>query len=287
LTADDAQGSPRGDASPNLLLTSVSGQQVAATLLAGGGGQRTTDPNTPLVAAGAGGRPPSAAGRVWSLRENQRGEVRCDQVASGVSAGGGKPGQGYAAVVIVPGAPAALRTAGLAPASGGDIVCLPPGQGGGGDEVAVSGTLTARAGKGPCSTADDGALVLQPAAASRLPPPVAEPVLAPATPPTSEDGPQRPARHGERERRSGTVVTVRRLTPTECERLQGFPDGWTARDDAGRPLSDTARYRLLGNAATVPVVAWIGARLTAAHHARTKPGGPSRRRRPDREAVDG
>lgn len=44
---------------------------------------------------------------------------------------------------------------------------------------------------------------------------------------------------------------VRRLTPTECERLQGFPDGWTA----GQP--DSARYKQLGNAVTVPVVEWI------------------------------
>lgn len=50
---------------------------------------------------------------------------------------------------------------------------------------------------------------------------------------------------------------VRRLTPTECERLQGFPDGWT--EPAG---SDTARYRALGNAVTVPVVHWIARRIT-------------------------
>lgn len=48
---------------------------------------------------------------------------------------------------------------------------------------------------------------------------------------------------------------VRRLTPTECERLQGFPDGWT------EGQSDTARYRQLGNAVTVPVVEWIAGRL--------------------------
>jgi DNA (cytosine-5)-methyltransferase 1 len=54
---------------------------------------------------------------------------------------------------------------------------------------------------------------------------------------------------------------VRRLTPVECERLQGYPDGWTA----GR--SDTARYRQLGNAVAVPVVEWIGRRLAAADRA--------------------
>ena len=50
-------------------------------------------------------------------------------------------------------------------------------------------------------------------------------------------------------------MAVRRLTPTECERLQGFPDGWT------EGLSDSARYRALGNAVCVPVVEWIGKRI--------------------------
>lgn len=48
---------------------------------------------------------------------------------------------------------------------------------------------------------------------------------------------------------------VRRLTPTECERLQGFPDGWTAGQ------SDSVRYRQLGNAVAVPVVEWISKKL--------------------------
>jgi DNA (cytosine-5)-methyltransferase 1 len=46
---------------------------------------------------------------------------------------------------------------------------------------------------------------------------------------------------------------VRRLTPLESERLQGFPDGWT--DIPGN--SDTQRYRQLGNAVAVPVVEWL------------------------------
>lgn len=48
---------------------------------------------------------------------------------------------------------------------------------------------------------------------------------------------------------------VRRLLPVECERLQGFPDGWT--DVA----ADSARYRMLGNAVAVPVIEWIAKRL--------------------------
>ena len=49
--------------------------------------------------------------------------------------------------------------------------------------------------------------------------------------------------------------TVRRLTPKECERLQGFPDNWTA-DQA-----DSHRYKQMGNAVAVPVVNWIIGRL--------------------------
>ena len=45
--------------------------------------------------------------------------------------------------------------------------------------------------------------------------------------------------------------TVRRLTPTECERLQGFPDGWT------EGQADSHRYKQMGNAVAVPVVQWI------------------------------
>ena len=52
-----------------------------------------------------------------------------------------------------------------------------------------------------------------------------------------------------------TGMAVRRLTPVECERLQGFPDGWTDNQ------SDSARYRQLGNAVCVPVAEWIGRRI--------------------------
>ena len=49
--------------------------------------------------------------------------------------------------------------------------------------------------------------------------------------------------------------TVRRLTPTECERLQGFPDNWTDGQ------ADSHRYKQMGNAVAVPVVQWIINRL--------------------------
>jgi len=51
------------------------------------------------------------------------------------------------------------------------------------------------------------------------------------------------------------AMSVRRITPTEAERLQGFPDGWTA------DFSDSVRYRMLGNAVCVNVAEWIAKRL--------------------------
>lgn len=56
-------------------------------------------------------------------------------------------------------------------------------------------------------------------------------------------------------------MTVRRLTPLECERLQGFPDGWTDVPYKGKPASDSARYKALGNSMAVPVMRWIGERI--------------------------
>ena len=53
---------------------------------------------------------------------------------------------------------------------------------------------------------------------------------------------------------------IRRLTPLECERLQGFPDGWTDIPDA----SDSARYKALGNSVAIPCVEFIMGRNAAA-----------------------
>jgi DNA (cytosine-5)-methyltransferase 1 len=57
-----------------------------------------------------------------------------------------------------------------------------------------------------------------------------------------------------------TDMQVRRLTPTECERLQGFPDGYTnIKDDC----PDGPRYKALGNSMAVPVMRWIGQHIHA------------------------
>ena len=61
-----------------------------------------------------------------------------------------------------------------------------------------------------------------------------------------------------------TAMQVRRLTPTECERLQGFKDGYTAIQWRGKPADqcpDVPRYKALGNSMAVPVMAWIGRRI--------------------------
>jgi site-specific DNA-cytosine methylase len=54
---------------------------------------------------------------------------------------------------------------------------------------------------------------------------------------------------------------VRRLLPVECERLQGFPDQWTAVPFRGRRAADTPRYRAIGNSMAVPCMRFIGERL--------------------------
>ena len=127
-----------------------------------------------------------------SIAENQRGEVVTSDHAHAVSSGGGKPGQGYPAV--------------LEPVS----FALRGRDGGAQPEVAGDGTdIGARRGEG-----------------------------------------------GSSRDYLGTAYGVRRLTPVEAERLQGFDDGWT--EPAG---SDSARYRALGNAVTVNIPAWLFARM--------------------------
>lgn len=62
-------------------------------------------------------------------------------------------------------------------------------------------------------------------------------------------------------------MVVRRLTPMECERLQGFPDDWTKVPYRGKPAEecpDGPRYKAIGNSFAVPVVRWIGERIAMA-----------------------
>ena len=66
-----------------------------------------------------------------------------------------------------------------------------------------------------------------------------------------------PTLAGSRPHAIASDTQVRRLTPLECERLQGFPDGWTAGQ------ADSPRYRQMGNAVAVPVFEWVARRVIA------------------------
>ena len=65
----------------------------------------------------------------------------------------------------------------------------------------------------------------------------------------------------------GETMIVRRLTPLECERLQGFPDNHTRIPYRGKPAEecpDGPRYKAIGNSMAVPVMRWIGERIAMA-----------------------
>jgi DNA (cytosine-5)-methyltransferase 1 len=68
---------------------------------------------------------------------------------------------------------------------------------------------------------------------------------------------QATAQHGV----SSAIIGVRRLTPRECERLQGFPDDYTLIPWRRGKAPDGPRYKALGNSMAVPVVRWIGERI--------------------------
>jgi DNA (cytosine-5)-methyltransferase 1 len=77
----------------------------------------------------------------------------------------------------------------------------------------------------------------------------------------------RASRNGE------TAVGVRRLTPRECERLQGAPDDWTLvpHGKRGAPIKDSPRYKMLGNSFAVNCVRWLGKQIGRAHRESTLP----------------
>lgn len=60
------------------------------------------------------------------------------------------------------------------------------------------------------------------------------------------------------------IWRVRRLTPRECERLQGFPDEHTLVPHRGKPMADGPRYKALGNSMCVFKMRWLGVRIDAA-----------------------
>jgi len=98
--------------------------------------------------------------------------------------------------------------------------------------------------------------------------PLIQPILAPTL--TASNDPSRSPQSTEVTNQVAAVhsvsMAVRRLTPIECERLQGFPDNYTEIPWRKKPADqcpDGPRYKALGNSWAVPVVHWIGKRIQA------------------------
>ena len=75
--------------------------------------------------------------------------------------------------------------------------------------------------------------------------------------------PCRPLAAGAHPPALATPMAVRRLTPRECERLQGWPDNHTLVPHHGKPMADGPRYKIIGNGWALPCVQWIGRRIVA------------------------
>ena len=150
-----------------------------------------------------------------------------------------------------------------------------------GDEAynLVTGPLTRRYGKGINTTLDDGAIIAAPLTASyghhgRSSPrgDGSEPLVAAwdgvgITSKTNRSsvvpGAPAPTLNGSGLASLASPAAVRRLTPTECERLQGWPDSWTALRDDGTEIADGPRYRMIGNGIVSSVAHWLAERLAA------------------------
>jgi DNA-cytosine methyltransferase len=215
-------------------------EEVAYTLQAGSKHAVASPPTEPMA-----------------VMENGRNELRLTPYTTALTGGGGKPGQGYQAVLL-PSEPMALgenqaggpsvrlttQTGALSGAGG------KPGQG-------YQAVLLPPEGVTAFSSKDDGR-----DATSDLSPTLRSGVHKDS----HANGGTPPAVSGEADR----AGVVRRLTPTECERLQGFPDGWSCTcgcqpySTANCKCPDSNRYKALGNAVAVPVVQWIAVRLARA-----------------------
>ncbi|HDS3408281.1 TPA: Dam family site-specific DNA-(adenine-N6)-methyltransferase [Citrobacter freundii] len=176
-----------------------------------------------------------------AFAENSRGEIRLQggdgQITGPLSTGGGKPGQGFPAIAF------SYKDHGA--------------------DATVDMSPTLRAGNHDTSHANSGqppAICIQHASIGRHDTAVPQ-----------GKGYQEDVAFTQDSRSSADVVQfgmqVRRLTPVECERLQGFPDNHTLiswRGKARADCPDGPRYKAIGNSMAVPVMRWIGERIVAA-----------------------
>jgi site-specific DNA-cytosine methylase len=172
--------------------------------------------------------PECPATTTFALSENQRGELNLTPYSRQLTTGGGKPGQGYPAV-MVPTISFDSTWSGRYPISGDDI----------------SPTIKVGSSVGAPS-----------------PPAVMVPTAVAEFNGTTSDI-HHTLRAGTKQA-TGVLTTdlaVRRLTPTECERLMGWPDGWTAHRADGTPIADGPRDRMCGNGVVATVAQWIAHRM--------------------------
>lgn len=165
---------------------------------------------------------------VTSFAQNQRGELRESDIAAQLTTGGGKPGEGYPAVRID--RPTVSFQLGNTKANGSNV-----------NTEGVAYTLDQAAGEA----------VLTDTLGSEI----SKPLLSNGGGGLRTTDVEGGAFVGHR------GSSVRRLTPTECERLMGWPDGWTAVD--GDKTPDGRRYAACGNGVVANVSEWIGRRIMA------------------------
>jgi DNA (cytosine-5)-methyltransferase 1 len=193
-----------------------------------------------------------------SFRENQRAEVELvggdGATVQALSNGGGKPGQGYPAVACFGGGTAELT---------GDTATALRASQGGGDKPHVTHSLRADG----FDASEDGT-----GRGTPLVPVAHTPAVAFTCKDYGADaGDSSPTlramgHDGSHANAGGQVAVqqdaaVRRLTPREAERLQGFPDDYTAIPYRNGTAADGPRYKALGNSMAVPVVRWVCKRI--------------------------
>ena len=129
----------------------------------------------------------------------------------------------------------------------------PPAIAFGGD---IARTLQARHDSSPCADRGMDVVAFQPGNLVRRA----------GSEPSKDSFPTLGATQGDQRPHVSQAMAVRRLTPKECERLQGFPDNHTLIPWRGKPAEqcpDGPRYKALGNSMAVPCMAWIGSRIAA------------------------
>lgn len=201
----------------------------------------TQDPDVNHELAHTLGRNHGQENACISFAENSQGEIRLQggdgQIVGPLSTGGGKPGQGYPAIAFSCKDYGADATKNLSPTLRAGNSSNSNQNAGQPPAIALAGNTIGRAPQnGGNGTGYDESGVSYTLTKSDI--------------------------HGVSVRN-----TVRRLTPVECERLQGFPDNhtrisWRGKDAADCP--DGPRYRAIGNSMAVPVMRWIGERILAA-----------------------